>query len=261
MRPPSEGVGQQTLTPVVQPACNPYPVRVLSSMPAPVRIPSLPASANTIQRSGTLEEKRRKHNISPLAVRWDSYITDTIAWRHYNPQGYEAWAITGADSQGRPLGRDGQNLANGQYLYVVLTDNSFRYLPKTDTGEQYRSHSQLAGGQTVYAAGAFTVSNGQITIIDNSSGHYRPVGSSPVIYAKNVLKKLGITINRHSGKSGQDVEIRGFVPTDADRAWVPWLKHQALANARALKDWVVKTPGRYGGFPDVPDELAKDMPY
>lgn len=209
------------------------------------------------RRPKYVDEKTYKH-VDSLAVHWDAYLGDWLDWRSYNPDNYRPWTITCKD--GAPAGLLGKPIPPGKYIYVILVlDRSVRYLPTTPSGEQYRSHSQLAGGLSVLAAGYFQVADKlghddkpALAWIDNSSGHYKPSRDS-VDYARKKLGKLGFDVGVAKAKK--------FAPTAADSAWGPWLKQQALGNARIIKGQLVKTPGRTRSFPEPPSELLQYMPY
>jgi hypothetical protein len=55
-------------------------------------------------------------------------------------------------------------------------------------------HIDLANGEPVLSAGQVKVVNGEIKFIDNSSGHYEPVGQSAKISAENAFKLLGFNV-------------------------------------------------------------------
>ncbi|MCF6776003.1 hypothetical protein L3V83_05370 [Thiotrichales bacterium 19X7-9] len=180
-------------------------------------------------------------------VNWNAYIGDWIGWRHYNFNSYSHWEIT-------PKNRE--SIEPGKYMYVLTSQptNSFRYLPVDEkTGEQYRSHSQLAGGQPVLAAGYFEVDEDySISWVDNASGHYKPDANS-VATAIKVLEHLGFNVS--------DTEARAHVLNTSDTEYLPWLQQTLLSYARIAKGWVSNPPGRYKGLPIPNEEELGPMPY
>lgn len=84
-------------------------------------------------------------------------------------------------------------------MYVVDRNNNVRYLPTNPTPtsnkpfEQYRAHTQLAGGENVWGAGAFEIVNGRFVEINTGSGHYRPTPSY-LIYTSEVLQDYGFDL-------------------------------------------------------------------
>ncbi|MCF6764823.1 hypothetical protein L3V82_03480 [Thiotrichales bacterium 19S3-7] len=180
-------------------------------------------------------------------INWNAYIGDWIGWRHYNFNSYAHWEITSENHE---------ELKPGKYMYVLTSQptESFRYLPvDTATGEQYRSHSQLAGGERVLAAGYFQVGpKNTIEWVDNASGHYKPDANS-IETAIDVLENLGFDIS--------ETESRAHMLNNADTHYLPWLQQTMLNYARIAKGWVHNPPGRYKGLP-VPDEHELGpMPY
>ena len=55
-------------------------------------------------------------------------------------------------------------------------------------------HIDLSNGEPIYAAGEVKVVSGKIKYIDNSSGHYLPIGPNAKIMAETAFKKLGFNI-------------------------------------------------------------------
>ncbi len=145
------------------------------------------------------QQIRQKLNItSKAAHRGAAYTDDALHFKTLDWRNYETYTFTGIDPQGRPLGRNGELLKAGVYMFTLDVNHSFRYLEQVqinEAWEQFRSHSQIAGGVEVYSAGRFHINEqGQITWIDNSSGHYRPAGAS-LMYAVYVLAmKYGLNV-------------------------------------------------------------------
>ncbi|OFX13042.1 MAG: hypothetical protein A2516_00695 [Alphaproteobacteria bacterium RIFOXYD12_FULL_60_8] len=257
-----------------------------STYVSPIQIHNLPRKDRR-----ALEKYREKNDITPLNVHWDSYIADKLGGRTYNPTNYKGWQIS-AGEYGRPVGRNGERLDQGEYMYVVTTGNEFRYLPKHawDNGgfDQYRSHSQLAGGGLVYAAGGFKVdSYGYIVEIDNYSGHYRPPGKKGVYYAINLLERMGvktkagkITFAISSGKKRHGKSKLGH-PQCYNFSGIAAKAHEAVTpndkgftkedlfnrnNLKSLYTWWqwLRDDGQSDwiyGFPRVPKELEEDIPF
>jgi|GEM_PF-4935740 len=68
--------------------------------------------------------------------------------------------------------RSEQAVAEGAYLIQAPVVQALRY-------EKYIAHSELSGGVPVNAAGAFMIKNGQLRVIDDSSGHYEVASHAP----------------------------------------------------------------------------------
>lgn len=207
------------------------------------------------QRSGrTYSRSLVRLKVAPHVVHWDSYLYDWYDWRSYKPGNYKPWTITKG-----PLGLNGGAIAPGRYIYVVLaTDRTVRYLPtEAHTHEQYRSHSQLAGGLSVYAAGYFEVGLGdKLVEIDNSSGHYKP-DAATIPYAVMLMEKLGFDI--------EGVNVRAHVMNAADIKLFAWALQQAKTTFRISIGWVKYVTrlnkGRTRSFPTPPSNLLQYMPY
>lgn len=206
-----------------------------------------------------LAELRKSTNVRALGVHWDAAFTDELAGRRREPDSYRRWQLGQPGPSGELHAANGKPLAPGHYIYVVTVQNEFRYLPTKEVGkekfDQYRTHSQLAGKQKVYAAGAFNVDEHHfVTTIDNESGHYQPPHKGHADYAAQLLKFMG---------------FRGEFKTSAhdtvkDPKGLEYVKGQVKANARALKTWIpgTKKPGWEFGFPEVEDpELKKKLPF
>ena len=99
----------------------------------------------------------------------------------------------------------GETLEDGWYQYVIMAEgkyeHDFRYLKCSNKKGsflqygKYAAHSEIAGGQAVYSAGAFKVFHGKIVEMDNSSGHYEKPESAKACnrYALRNLEVLGET--------------------------------------------------------------------
>ena len=204
-----------------------------------------------------LARYRADHEVEPLGVKWDAAFTDEVAGRRRDKNAYRQWQIGRATEEGQPIGKDGHLLPEGRYMYVVTTTHEFRYLPMKDIKghkEQYRTHSQLAGKQSVYAAGAFDVDReGFIVSIDNESGHYQPPKIQNARYASKLLSFLGVQgeIDTHAHDARQDPKGKAY------------LKAQAKANARAVRTWLPQKSGTgyRHGFAKPDPELDKEMPF
>jgi hypothetical protein len=214
-------------------------------------------------RSGSTYNQILPHRgVVPLKVHYDSYFFDWLDWRGYKPKAYQCWTIR--RKRHGPVGLNDGQIAAGKYIYVILvSDRSVRYLPThPDTNEQYRSHSQLAGGMSVFAAGYFTLGNNNImTEIDNSSGHYKP-GVESVAYGLQVMGKLGFCTDTTT--------IVAHALSAADTKLAPWLKQQIKTTVRIIwvdsKAIIGTITCRKGGqrtrsFPTPPLEFRQYMPY
>jgi len=139
-----------------------------------------------------LADFARTINLQPLAVSASSRFADTVRLKSYDPSLFAARTITGTDEEGRVLLQD-SSPASGYYIYTLDEDNDFRIFPTIGSGthwEQLRSHSQLAGGKRVYAAGWLQVDQGKIVKISPDSGHYMPNLRS-LLYAEMLLRMMG----------------------------------------------------------------------
>ena len=209
------------------------------------------------EQKSDLEQYRRNNQVNPLSVKWDAAFTDEVGGRRRDKNAYRQWQIGRADDHGRPLGKSGNPLPEGRYMYVVTASNEFRYLPMKDIKghqEQQRTHSQLSGKQNVYAAGAFNVNDQhRITSIDNESGHYQPPRIENAEYAKKLLTHLGVT---------GDIQTSAHDDTN-DPKGLAYLKSQVKANARALRTWLPQKgdTGYRHGFAEPSEDLKKDMPF
>ncbi|MBS2547359.1 hypothetical protein KGQ19_10780 [Catenulispora sp. NL8] len=77
-----------------------------------------------------------------------------------------------------PFVKPGDKLKPGDYHYVVLPGGTVRAMNNDDMWKANRTagHTSLAGGKPVIMAGTFKVdSTGQISELDNFSGHYQPL--------------------------------------------------------------------------------------
>ncbi|MBI2512814.1 MAG: hypothetical protein HYV96_12620 [Opitutae bacterium] len=204
-----------------------------------------------------LAELRAKTKIGTLSVNNAAAFTDEVAGRRREKNAYRQWQLGGV-SDGKPLGKDGKSLGAGRYIYVVTSGNEFRYLPMQQTGkehyDQYRTHSQLAGKQQVFAAGAFVVGDaGFLTHIDNESGHYQPPHLGHADYAAALLKEMGLHADIKTSAHDASRDPKGKA----------LLKAHVTANARALKTWApgTKKKGWEFGFPEPDKDLKRDMPF
>lgn len=214
------------------------------------------------KQSQDLEEFRKKNKLQPLGVKYDAAFTDELAGRRRDPGAYRQWQLGKPNNDIGITGKDGNPLGDGRYIYVVTVENEFRYLPMLETEkehfDQYRTHSQLAGKQDVFAAGAFVVQKNEITEINNESGHYQPPNISNAEYARTLLTMLGY----NAGKATLKTHDSSGDPKGKD-----YLASQVKANARALKTWIppvipgIKKPGWENGFPEPSENLKPDLPF
>jgi hypothetical protein len=220
---------------------------------------SAPASNLDSGKRADLAEYRRAQGINPLDVQYDAAFTDEVAGRRREKDAYRQWQIGSANQEGQALGKNGQPLPAGRYMYVVTTGNEFRYLPmKKIKGHpaQYRTHSQLSGKQQVYAAGAFNVGeDGHITEIDNESGHYRPGKIENAEYAKKLLGHLGVEV--------ASTKTTLHNPEKDPKGAVKWLMAQGQANIRALRTWLPQKEGTgwKHGLAEPSSELEQELPF
>ncbi|MBK7535846.1 MAG: hypothetical protein IPI49_10865 [Myxococcales bacterium] len=202
--------------------------------------------------------QKRYINVIPLKVHWDAYGGDWLDWRSYGYRNYQPWTIT--VQQGAPVGLQGAGIAQGLYIYVILAiDKSVRYLPTSPQGEQYRSHSQLAGGLSVLAAGYFELgANNVLLWIDNSSGHYKP-GAPSVDYAKKRLGKLRFDVATAESRAHVPAPTTGLqaITGPVTGTIVPYARI-GVAWTRYMLNWQV---GRTRSFPTPPQDLLPYMPY
>jgi filamentous hemagglutinin len=80
------------------------------------------------------------------------------------------------DHQGKLIFGDGRQLS-GHYLFVVDEQGRFLATP-SPKAEDFIHHSSLSGGKRVLMAGQLTAGNGQLGVIENQSGHFRPDSQS-----------------------------------------------------------------------------------
>ncbi len=167
---------------------------------APIDINGMLASIRpppATEEDESLRLARAQLGISARAAHRGAVITDDVLkhkmldWEYYQEARYRF----GLSEDGRPIDANGKPLAAGEYMFTLDVTNQFRFLGQirnaAGTGwDQFRSHSQLAGGVDVYSAGRITVDDrGRLVKIDNSSGHYRPSGAS-LIYTAYVLRAM-----------------------------------------------------------------------
>jgi RHS repeat-associated protein len=96
----------------------------------------------------------------------------------------------------------------GAFNYVVTADGKL-IIGRIDQSPG-GGHIDLAGGNPVIAAGEVKIVNGQIRYVDNSSGHYEPVGASAQNAAIDAFNKAGLNA---TGKYVEKIWN--------GRAWVP----------------------------------------
>lgn len=154
---------------------------------------------------------------NPVTLKAPIKIVDNAMEMDLKPEKFKSYRIEHIDpgtnqvknAENNPHFKADETLADGWYQYVILAkdgqsdDEQFRYFPcgkippemavkkKFAPYEKYVAHSQIAGGQDIYAGGAFKVEKGVITKIDNSSGHY-PTGQPNMDYAQKRLSDLGM---------------------------------------------------------------------
>lgn len=176
-----------------------------------------------------LDARRQELRISSAEIKRGSYLDDTLRSRSYNHNNYKDRVFTGVTADGRPLGKNGQRLPQGWYMYTLDTNHEFRYLKGIWSAEEHqgregsgkygfrqiRNHSQLAGGVPIYAAGWFEIDqDGQVVSIDSASGHYKPQGIS-ALYALEVLRDVyGLRISATPRTGYAEVDIYTWRPED-----------------------------------------------
>ncbi|MCP4935323.1 MAG: hypothetical protein GY927_14265 [bacterium] len=156
-----------------------------------------PAIRGAINKRSQLKQSRTRLGI-PEKGKPNTLITKIRDWAYgygLDPENYASWTLK-AGKGGKVVGRDGEVLSNGWYMYVVDKDNNVRYLPTESTPtsnkpfNQYRAHTQLAGGENVWGAGTFQIEDGKFKIVDTGSGHYKPT-QAHLDYTEELLKKQG----------------------------------------------------------------------
>jgi hypothetical protein len=70
------------------------------------------------------------------------------------------------------------NKGGGNFIYVIVATGRGAYQLRVGRQTSLAGHESLAGGWPVYAAGQVVFLLGEITTLDNSSGHYMPSGVS-----------------------------------------------------------------------------------
>lgn len=87
------------------------------------------------------------------------------------------------------------------YIYIITVSQELRLAKRTrdiplKNGYQFFHHDDLAGLQSVYAAGEFYVQNGKICSINNASGHYFPVShASMPSMVELAFQRIGIDVS------------------------------------------------------------------
>jgi len=86
---------------------------------------------------------------------------------------------------------------------------------------------------------------------------------APRLMQKVTKKTLGASLD--PGDRDERGNLRKLTvretPNAADQSFLPWVQQQALTDARIVKGWMIKTPGRTRSFPDPPPQLLPYMPY
>jgi filamentous hemagglutinin len=81
---------------------------------------------------------------------------------------------------------------NGSNLAYVVLENGSLVVGKNNV---LQGHIDLAGGKPVLAAGELAVHAGQIKLLDNASGHYRPSGIEAQRAAEDAFRRLGFKVD------------------------------------------------------------------
>ncbi len=150
-----------------------------------------------------LKQKRAEKGI-PEKGKPNTLITKIRDWAYgygLDPKNYASWTIRAGDG-GKVLGRNGEVLSDGTYMYVVDKNNNIRYLPTdpTTSGEiQYRAHTQLAGGENVWGAGLFKIKDGKFVLVNTASGHYKPT-KAHLDYTRELMEKQGFAFSGEAKK-------------------------------------------------------------
>jgi hypothetical protein len=95
----------------------------------------------------------------------------------------------------RLIDENGKPLLSGQHnskhaIFVITTEGELLIHTEPKLGEIH--HSSLAGGKPVLAAGEMEIIDGEITLINNHSGHYAPDSSTLEAVVLPILKTQGI---------------------------------------------------------------------
>ncbi len=85
--------------------------------------------------------------------------------------------------------------------YAVSLGRDFYLAPHFVSGKESFFHSSYLGGQAVLCAGTMKIVNGEVLLITNSSGHYRPTDSHLAL-AVEALYSVGVPLDR--------LRVRGF---------------------------------------------------
>lgn len=88
------------------------------------------------------------------------------------------------------------------FAFVITQEQEIYAIPhnpKADSGSFNINHTSLSAGQPVYGAGEMFIEEGNITSINNISGHYKP-GLEHFIYSLKLLKDKGANLNRTKAK-------------------------------------------------------------
>lgn len=89
--------------------------------------------------------------------------------KYENSTSRERYAVN-FDSEGRLCNQQG-NAINGERLLYVMSRDKVLYVAPAD---QVKHHSYFTAGCEVVCSGMITVKNGELTMISNESGHYKP---------------------------------------------------------------------------------------
>lgn len=113
------------------------------------------------------------------------------------------------DQQEKPISVTG-------YIYVVTEDGRL-LIAKNIQGKIH--HSSLAAGQAIISAGVISIIQGQISYLDNQSGHYRPDKLRFSAFTI-LLKNKGITL------------LPNAIPKQflVDESWFPHLEREITEN-------------------------------
>ncbi len=158
-----------------------------------------------------------------------NYLADTfIEGYDRDVTDFSTVTIRGPRPGGKPLatGSQGGVLADGWYMYIVDAQMQMRYYPthnyirenKSERAKifsQYIPHTVLSGGAQVWAAGTFLIRDGEFALVDNGSGHYRPLPASLQV-VRGVLAGMGY---RTGGT--EFVEFENTIPVGTEKGILP----------------------------------------
>jgi hypothetical protein len=153
-------------------------------------------------------------NAQTYPVRWMPYLADLKSWRTYDPStidgvgqlvGWVDGHIVGTLLKTRQSEILEPNALHDSYTWVYTPEGSIIYRRWNHAAPaDYTRHSQLGGGKPVICAGEFLIDKTHdghsitdiITMVNDASGHYQPVGSNCLKYVAEKFEALGLDMSQ-----------------------------------------------------------------